>query len=181
MPVEKTIEKAKIEFDSGNLLRAKQILKSSLANYGFSPGLFRAYADVLLALDEPVQAGRYLFFSIDTLIEDHRKPVEGFLSKYSNDGYERIILASPAGQISSLSDLPEFSRQKLRDLGAPEDLSELYSEDYSWRWLVAGCSHRGCSCGDSYRYWFVCSDSMVCGPSALGSHSISGYRWNDCQ
>jgi hypothetical protein len=62
MPVETTIEKARIAMESGNIHRAKEILRSSFGNYGFSPPLFRAYADVLLALNETTQAGRYLFF-----------------------------------------------------------------------------------------------------------------------
>ena len=138
MPVEKTIEKARAELDAGNVRRAKEILRSSLGNYGFSPPLFRAYADVLLALDEPAQAGRYLFFSIDRLEDEHRGPVEAFLAKSSSDGYKSILRSSPSAAISRLSELPEYPRRKLKELGAPEDFSKLYSDAGGW-WVATGC------------------------------------------
>jgi hypothetical protein len=138
MPIETTIEKARLAMDSGNLHRAKEILRSSFGNYGFSPPLFRAYADVLLALKETTQAGRYLFFSIDQLDEQYQDAVSAFLSAHSGEGYKSIVRASPAVRISRLSELPPFSQQKLRELGAPEDLSRLYSDQSSW-WVIGGC------------------------------------------
>ncbi|NWK57749.1 hypothetical protein HW115_19175 [Verrucomicrobiaceae bacterium N1E253] len=139
MPVEKTIEKARVELDAGNVRRAKEILRSSLGNYGYSPRLFRAYADVLLALDEPAQAGRYLFFSIDILEDEHRAPVEAFLAKSSTGGYKSILMSSPSAGVSRLSELPEYSRRKLEELGAPEDLSKVYSDAGGW-WVATGCA-----------------------------------------
>jgi hypothetical protein len=44
----------------------------------------------------------------------------------------------PAIRVSQLSALPAFSQQKLRELGAPEDFTRLYS-DHGSRWIFAGC------------------------------------------
>lgn len=138
MPVENTIEKARAAQGEGNVLRAKEILKSSLGNYGFSPQLFLAYAETLLALDEPAQAGRYLFFSVQRLAKEHEEFVGEFLKKNSGEGYESIIRASPIKPLSKLSELPDYSQKYLRDLGAPEDISCVFSND-DGRWVLAGC------------------------------------------
>jgi hypothetical protein len=137
MPIDTTIEKAKLAMESGNLHRAKEILRSSFGNYGFSPPLFRAYADVLLALNEPVQAGRYLFFSVDKINDKYQEAVSSFLSAHTGKDYKSIVRALPAVRISRLSELPAFSQQKLRDLGAPENLSRLYSNHYAF-WVFVG-------------------------------------------
>jgi hypothetical protein len=86
--------------ESGNIHRAKEILRSSFGNYGFSPPLFRAYADVLLALNETTQAGRYLFFSVEKIEAKHQDAVSAFLSAYAGDGYKSIIRAMPAIRVS---------------------------------------------------------------------------------
>ncbi len=138
MPVETTIEKARIAMGSGNIHRAKEILRSSFGNYEFSPPLYRAYADVLLELNETTQAGRYLFFSVVELEDKYQDAVSAFLSASSGDGYKSIVRAMPAIRVSRLSELPAFSQQKLRELGAPEDLTRLYSDHASW-WVYAGC------------------------------------------
>lgn len=138
MPVETTIEKARIAMESGDIHRAKEILRSSFGNYGFSPPLFRAYADVLLALNETTQAGRYLFFSVEKLEDKYQDAVSAFLSAHAGDGYKSIIRAMPAIRVSQLSALPAFSQQKLRELGAPEDFTRLYSDHGSW-WIFTGC------------------------------------------
>lgn len=122
--------------EAGNILRAKQILRSSLGNYGFSPALFRAYADVLLALNEKEQAGRYLFFSIEELEDKHLDAISAFRNSRFGKNYKSIVWASPVDCVPRLSDLPAYSRQALRDLGAPEDLSRLHS-DSGERWIPA--------------------------------------------
>jgi hypothetical protein len=136
MPVENTIEKARMAMESGNMLRAKEILRSSFGNYGFSPPLLRAYADVLIALNQPTQAGLYLFFSVEELDEKSQEAVCAFLSDHSADGYKSIVRALRVVRVARLSELPAYSQQKLRDLGAPEDLSRLYSSDGGWTFSV---------------------------------------------
>jgi hypothetical protein len=134
MPVDNTIEKARMAMESGNMLRAKEILRSSFGNYGFSPPLLRAYADVLIALNQTRQAGLYLFFSIEKLDEKNQEVVCAFLSGHSGGGYKSIVRALRVVRVTRLSELPAYSQQKLRDLGAPEDLSRLYSDDEWWLW-----------------------------------------------
>ena len=124
--------------EAGNIQRAKQILRSSLGNYGFSPSLFRAYADVLLALNEKEQAGRYLFFSIEKLEDEHQDAVSAFLNSRFGKNYKSIVWASPVDCVPCLSELPAYSRQVLKDLGAPEDLPRLHS-DSGDRCILTGC------------------------------------------
>lgn len=94
---------------------------------------------MLLELNETAQAGRYLFFSIDKLEEEHRESIEAFLAKSSSGGYKSIVRSSPVAGVSRLSELPEYPRKKLEELGAPEDLSKLNSAVGGW-WIVAGCA-----------------------------------------
>lgn len=138
MPVESTIEKARASLDAGDCDRAKEILRSSLGNYGFSPKLYRAYADILLSAGDDVQAGRFLFFSVDSVDESYREPVEAFLASCSEGGYSGIIRALPPHGANKLSELPDYSRAKLTELGAPEDFSKINSGSEGW-WIFAGC------------------------------------------
>ena len=136
MPVEETIAKARAAALDGDKYRAKEILRSSLGTYGFCPSLYKAYAELLLEMDDKLQAGRYFFFSVTELEDSQQQPVELFLKRHANEGYKSLLAAAPKAEIRRLSDLPKFAQDTLRTLGAPEDLKPSTPPKM---WSAVGC------------------------------------------
>ena len=139
MPVEDTIEKARAELAAGNNWRAKEIIRSSLGNYGYSSKLYRFYGEILLLMGDELQAGRYLFYSVDEPNTKERDAIELFLERHGGKNFMALLAAGPTIHAKSLSDLPSFSRERLAELGAPENLERATkSDNLGWLWL-SGC------------------------------------------
>ena len=139
MPVEDTIGKARVELAAGNHWRAKEIIRSSLGNYGYSPELYRFYGEILLSMGDELQAGRYLFYSVDEPKVEERDAIELFLDRHGGKNFKALLAAGPTIHAKSLSDLPSFARERLAELGAPENLERATkSDNLGWIWL-SGC------------------------------------------
>ncbi|MBK1834922.1 DUF6584 family protein [Roseibacillus ishigakijimensis] len=139
MPVEATIGKARAELAAGNHRRAKEIVHSSLGNYGYSPKLYRFYGEILLSMGDELQAGRYLFYSVDNPNTVEREAIDLFLERHGGENFKALLAAGPKFHAQSLSDFPSFARRRLSELGAPENLERaMKSDNLGWLWL-SGC------------------------------------------
>ena len=122
MPVEKTIASARAEIEQGRTWRAKEIIRSSLGNYGYNLDLYQFYGEVLLSMDDLQHAGRYLFFSKKELNDNEEKAVRLFLERHGKHGHKGVVTSTPLARYRKLSEYPDFVQQRLRELGAKEDL-----------------------------------------------------------
>jgi hypothetical protein len=123
MPLPETIAKAEKEISAGRAWRAKEILRSSLGNYGYDAGFYKTYGSVLLQMGDLMQAGKYLFLSTRNLSSDEREAVEIYLERHSKRNFRGLIASfSPAARLKKLSLYPEHVQEKLKELGAKDDL-----------------------------------------------------------
>ncbi len=65
MTIQSTLEKAEAEATQGRLWRAKEILASSLVNYGYSREIYLALANLFAEMGESLEAGKYYLLSVD--------------------------------------------------------------------------------------------------------------------
>lgn len=139
MPIEDTIRKARAELAAGKQWRAKEIIRSSLGNYGYSPKLYRFYGEILLSMGDELQAGRYFFYSVDNPKAEELDAIDVFLDRHSENNFKALLAAGPTLYAKSLSDLPSFARERLTELGAPENLERAMKPgNLHWLWL-SGC------------------------------------------
>lgn len=88
------------------LWRAKEILQGRLASPKFDPDLLRRYGEVLLAMDDKIEAGRHLFCS-GFRAPEYSEAVELFLSRNHRDKPHRFLSAFPS-MVRRQSHLAEF-------------------------------------------------------------------------
>jgi hypothetical protein len=88
------------------LWRAKEILQGRLASPKFDPDLLRRYGEVLLAMDDKIEAGRHLFCS-GFRAPEYSEAIELFLSRNRRDKPHRFLSACPS-MVSRQSHLAEF-------------------------------------------------------------------------
>lgn len=145
MTVKSTIERANIEIAAGRHWRAKEILASSLQTYGYSREIYYAYANLLLALGDDLEAGRFYLLSVDEPDAAQSRVMELFLARYRNDGWQLLRSRFPtSARALKLGDYPSVLRSCLERLGAPELLipqqaiSNQASKPFSWT-LPVGC------------------------------------------
>ena len=123
MTVANTLSRADQEIQRGRLWRAKEILSSSLEQYEYSPEIYRKYAEVLLLMGDDLEAGRFLLLSVDEPNESELAAIRLFVERYKNDGYERLLRRFPrSARLSTVESYPEYFRNYLNQLGAPESL-----------------------------------------------------------
>jgi hypothetical protein len=128
MPVEKTIASSRAEIEQGRTWRAKEIIRSSLGNYGYNLDLYQFYGEVLLSMGDLQQAGKYLFFSKSELNDDEEKAVRVFLERHGTNGFKGVVANTPVARYQKLSEYPDFVQQRLRELGAKEDLFRFWEK-----------------------------------------------------
>lgn len=78
----------------GKLWRAKEILQGRLASPVFDPNLLRRYGEVLLAMDDKIEAGRHLFCS-GFRASEYSEAIELFLSRNRRDKPHRFLSVFP--------------------------------------------------------------------------------------
>ena len=146
MTIESTIERARAEIESGRLWRAKEILASSLATYGFSRAINLAYADVLYSLGDRLDAGKYYLLSVDEPNQVQRPAVQLFLDRYRKDDWQQLVSRFPASaRTVNVAALPNALANHLLVLGAPAELQRdsragsLRSSIWLNYWLPFGC------------------------------------------
>ncbi len=125
MTIAKTIQRAQAELTDGRLWRAKEILASSLAAYGYSREIYLAYANVLVQLGDQLEAGRFFLLSVDNPDDQQRQLVELFLKRYQKDDWMRLLLRFPKpARLSERSKYPNYLRNYLETLQAPSILDQ---------------------------------------------------------
>jgi len=122
MTVETTISRAEKEIENGRLWRAKEILASSIATYGYSRELLLVLAEVLLKMGDDLEAGKYFLLTVDKPSDREMDAISIFLARYGGD--YRILMARfpPAVRIGRRDEYPEYLRKYLTELGAPQTL-----------------------------------------------------------
>lgn len=120
MTIESTLERSKEEIGAGRLWRAKEILASSLATYGYSREIYLAYADVLYALGDKLDSGKYYLLSVEEPSESQQQSIQLFLDRFENDDWRQLISRFPnAVKSVELQFLPKNLATHLLALGAP--------------------------------------------------------------
>lgn len=88
------------------LWRAKEVLQGRLASPKFDPDLLRRYGEVLLAMDDKLEAGRHLFCT-GFRAPEYSEAIELFLSRNRRDKPRRFLSAFPS-MVRRQSHLAEF-------------------------------------------------------------------------
>lgn len=112
---------AEKEVASGNLWRAREILRGSVPNAGYNPGLFERLGSVCLLMGDLPEAGRYLFLSGREKPE-YDKAVQLFLRRHAKDWRTLWQTFPHPAKLERLSDYPDVMGRQLRDFGFPEVL-----------------------------------------------------------
>jgi len=123
MPVDKTISKAQTEFEKNRKWRAKEIIASSMKQYDYDADLFSFYGEILLSMEDNLQAGKYLFFSKDSLNQQEKEAVKLFIDRHFKEEYESLSRHFPAKDYSYHL-LPNYVKLRLKEYGAEDDLFE---------------------------------------------------------
>lgn len=76
------------------LWRAKEILQGRLTSHAFDPIVLRRYGEVLLAMDDKIEAGRYLFCS-GFRAPEYSEAIGLFLSRNRRDNPHRFLSGFP--------------------------------------------------------------------------------------
>jgi len=121
MPLDKTIANAQAELEANRKWRAKEIIVSSLKNYDYHEDLFAFYGEILLSMNDSLQAGRYLFFSKENFTKEEQIAVDVFIERHSPNGYQGLIMNMPGKQYSYHL-LPSHIQARLSHYGAPKSL-----------------------------------------------------------
>mgnify|MGYP001822963104 CR=1 FL=1 len=123
MTIESTITKAQQQADLGRPWRAKEILGSSIRNYGNSRRLLVAYAETLNQLGDKMEAGKYYLLSVDEPDEEKLEIIKIFLRRHDKLTYRQLIGLFPSQlRVTSRQDYPRFLDEYLERIGAPDDL-----------------------------------------------------------
>ena len=110
--------------------RAKERLQGRLSQNIYDPELFESYGFVLLAMNDTVEAGKYLFLS-GARDQSYLPAIDAYLSRYSGKGMQHISHTFPkAAQSASFSSYPKSVIDELqaRGFSAKDVKKELRSE-----------------------------------------------------
>ena len=147
MTVDATIRRATKELEGNRVWRAKEILRSSFATYGYSREIFESYADVVRQMGDDLEAGRFYLLSLDHPKTGSEGSINLFLSRFGHENYEQLLSKFPrCSRLPRRDDYPKLLRRHLAELGAPEDLvlcvaaSQQSGSVWSSRILLTGCA-----------------------------------------
>jgi hypothetical protein len=99
--------------DEGKLWRAKEILQGRVGNMPYSPELYEQYGAVLLAMDDRMQAGKYLFLS-GVRRAEYGDAIVLFLDRHGRKLQRGLISSFPANARSlPLERLPAEVQREL--------------------------------------------------------------------
>ncbi|MEO1019445.1 MAG: hypothetical protein AAFY56_17390 [Pseudomonadota bacterium] len=113
--------------------RAKERLQGRLSQNIYDPGLFESYGFALLAMNDTVEAGKYLFLS-GARDQSYMPAIDAYLSRYSGKGMHHIAHTFPkAAQSAPFSSYPKIVIEELQAQGfsAKDVQKELRSEPES--------------------------------------------------
>lgn len=125
MPIETTIANAKTEIAKGRSWRAKELLTSSIGNYGYSKDIFAALGSVLLQMGDDLEAGKYLLLTVDTPSSKELAAINLFLERYAKLKYPALLCKFPlSARLDNRDNYPTFFRDHLTRIGAPKNLQK---------------------------------------------------------
>jgi hypothetical protein len=81
--------------DEGTLWRAKEILQGRVGTMPYSPELYEQYGAVLLAMQDRMQAGKYLFLSGVRRVE-YEEAIAMFLERHGARKRQDLVASFPA-------------------------------------------------------------------------------------
>jgi hypothetical protein len=113
--------------------RAKERLQGRLSQNIYDPELFESYGFVLLAMNDTMEAGKYLFLS-GARDQSYMPAIDAYLSRYSSKGMQHILHTFPkAAQAAPFSSCPKIVIDELqaRGFSAKDVKKELRSEPES--------------------------------------------------
>ena len=117
------------EIANGRLWRAKEILRGRLANADYDPARFAQYADVLAAMHDDDEAGRYYLLAGRT---DGKAGAlaRAFLARRSARGFARLWADMPAAACRGHAEMPApGTLALLREAGfEPPTIKKLLAE-----------------------------------------------------
>jgi hypothetical protein len=120
--VERLRARATGEAAAGRLWRAKELLRSAVAQAGYDPDLYEQLGTVLLAMGDSLEAGKWLFLSARRCPE-YESAIGLFLGRHGRRGGEKLYAAFPGvAQLGGPSHYPPPLCDELRELGVPEDV-----------------------------------------------------------
>lgn len=123
-----TIDRAKELLETGHPDRALRILAGGVHGTGFNVDFYELFGRVLLANDQILNAGRFLFLS-GSRNPEYVDAIEAYLKRNHDPGNFRQLHSSfpeTAKTIWKLNSFPEAVRHRLKKLGFPDDIQEYF-------------------------------------------------------
>jgi hypothetical protein len=118
------LDKARTEFENGNLWRAKEMLQGAMRSESYNVQLFEMMGTVFLRMGDLPEAGKFLFLS-GVRRPEYLEAIEIFLSRHKQkQPYDFIYLFPRRARLRTVSDYPHEVAQVLRDMGSPEILKD---------------------------------------------------------
>ena len=103
--------------DAGKLWRAKEILRGRIGSLPFTPDLYEQYGVVLLAMQDELQAGKYLFLSGRRRAE-YDNAIDIYLTRHGTRGGAALASSFPSrAQALPIDALPANVRDALVERG----------------------------------------------------------------
>ena len=154
MPIETTLTNAFDASNAGEHWRSREILRSSLSNYGYDLRLLSALADTCVAMGDRMEAGRWLLSFIDDPDDSQQASIDLFVNRHRSGGYRSLLSQLPAAvRPTTLDDSPKCLRRILHELDAPTTLQPTITANpnSATPWIALG------SCGLAFALSLICA------------------------
>jgi hypothetical protein len=103
--------------ESGELWKAKEILRGRIGTQPYNPDLYLQYGELLLKLQDRLEAGKYLFLS-GARDDRFAAAISLFVGRHSRSGWQSLVAQFPAQvRKAPLLQLPIAVQDHLRALG----------------------------------------------------------------
>ena len=121
MNVQSTLMRANKELQKGRIWRAKEILASSLPNYGFNAALYEQYANVLMQMGDELEAGRFYLLCVEQPDLNQQRAIDLFVTRHAKKSYRELLKLFPrAARFDRLDAYPQLAQEFLKSREAPE-------------------------------------------------------------
>lgn len=115
------LDRVAAEIERGRAWKAKELLRGNIAAGRVDPEILEAYGQLLEALGDRVEAGKYLFLS-GARTEASRDAISIFLARHrGRNGSDLIAQLPTAVRRRAFVDLPSAVQQDLRAMGVSPD------------------------------------------------------------
>ena len=119
MSIHNILERAERELHAGRLWRAKEIMRGAVAAGHSDPVLLERYGQLLDALGDRLDAGRYLFAS-GVREARYQEPIKLFLERHARASPDQFAQLMPRSvRRTAFPDLPAALQEELRRRAVP--------------------------------------------------------------